>query len=80
MPPKKKAAPAKETLAKVGRRSKLAKDNDITAEQEAAVKSVWQMFSLKSADGYEDEKEGVIRTEDVQKALKYALLDAVQHH
>ena len=80
MPPKKKANPAKETLVKVGRRSKLAKDNDITAEQETAIKAVWQMLSLKGAEGYEDEKEGVIRTEDVQKALKYASLNAVEHH
>ena len=80
MPPKRKITLAKETPVKVGRRSKLAKDNDITAEQETTIKAVWQMFSIKGAGGYEDEKEGVIRTEDVQKALKYASPNAVEHH
>ncbi len=51
------------------RRSKLAKENDITAEEEAEIKSAWALFSIDDADGYEDEKEGVIQTESVQKAL-----------
>ncbi|EXJ65906.1 uncharacterized protein A1O5_10882 [Cladophialophora psammophila CBS 110553] len=52
------------------RRSKLAKENDITAEEETAVKEAWSLFRLDEVEEYEDEKEGVIRTRDVQNVLK----------
>ncbi|KIW87837.1 uncharacterized protein Z519_11421 [Cladophialophora bantiana CBS 173.52] len=50
--------------------SKLAKENDITAEEETAVKEAWNLFRLDEVEEYEDEKEGVIRTRDVQNVLK----------
>lgn len=31
------------------------------------------MFALQNVQGYEDEKEGVIRTEDVRRAMKCVL-------
>ena len=69
-PPKKKAktaTPAKAT----SRRSKLAKDNDISAEQETEIKSAWSLFHRFDVENFEEEKEGVIRTTDVERALKY---------
>lgn len=52
------------------RRSKLAKENDLTAEEEAEIKEAWNLFRLDEVEEYEDEKEGVIRTADVQNVLK----------
>ena len=77
MPPKKRkaAAPPPTPAAKTagGRRSKLAKENDITGEEEAEIKSAWQLFAIKGDDvdveEYQDEKEGVLRTGDVKAAL-----------
>lgn len=57
------------------RRSKLAQEHEITAEDEAEIKAAWSMFALKDVENYEDEKEGVIRTDDVRRAMKY-----VVHH
>ncbi|RMZ76004.1 hypothetical protein DV738_g5195, partial [Chaetothyriales sp. CBS 135597] len=76
-PKKRKAAvPAgRSKPATTTRRSKLAKDNDISAEEEAEIKSAWSLFKLDDAEGYEDEKEGVIETKDLQKALVKQDLD-----
>ncbi len=30
------------------------------------------MFAARDVDGFEDEKEGVMRIEDVRRAMKYA--------
>ncbi|RMD42686.1 hypothetical protein DV735_g2400, partial [Chaetothyriales sp. CBS 134920] len=75
---RKAAAPAtssKPTTTPTTRRSKLAKDYDISAEEEAEIKSAWSLFKLDDTEGYEDEKEGVIETRDVQKALVKQDLD-----
>lgn len=32
------------------------------------------MFALHDVEGFEDEKEGVTRTEDVRRAMKYAAI------
>jgi Ca2+-binding EF-hand superfamily protein len=71
-PPKRKApasAVAKGKQPAKPRRSKLAQENDITAEDEHEIKEAWQLFSQEGVDGYEDEKEGVIRTQDVRKCM-----------
>ncbi|KAK2754496.1 hypothetical protein FQN54_006897 [Arachnomyces sp. PD_36] len=74
MPPKRTrsgtaaAPPAKEKKA---RQSKLAKQNDISGEEEAEIKEAFALFSVEDED-YADEKEGVIPTQDVRKALMYA--------
>jgi len=52
------------------RRSKLAKENDLTAEEEAEIKEAWSLFRLDEVEDYEEEKEGVIRTSDVRNVLK----------
>ncbi|APA08058.1 hypothetical protein SS1G_00296 [Sclerotinia sclerotiorum 1980 UF-70] len=61
MPPKRKdtSAPA------AGPRSKLAKENNITAAEETEIKEAFSLFSQKM-DG---EKEGVIAIGDVRRAL-----------
>ncbi|CAI7619315.1 unnamed protein product [Penicillium manginii] len=68
-PPKRRGAPASSSAApKRARQSKLAKENNISAEEENEIKEVFQLF----ADSHEDfpkEKEGVIPREDVRKAL-----------
>jgi hypothetical protein len=33
------------------------------------------MFAQHNIEAYEDEKEGVIRTEDVRRAMKYVLAE-----
>src|SRR5882757_174175 len=63
-----KSAPS--TSASKPRRSKLAKENDITAEEETEIKEAWNLFRLDDVEEYEDEKEGVIRTTDVRNVLK----------
>ncbi|KIX92407.1 uncharacterized protein Z520_11882 [Fonsecaea multimorphosa CBS 102226] len=80
MPPRKTPAKGKAAVRSTrdanssatpkARRSKLAKENDITAEEEAGIKEAWSLFRLDEVEEYEDEKEGVIRTSDVQNVLK----------
>ena len=52
------------------RRSKLAKENDISNEEEAEIKEAFKLFA-GGHDDYEEEKDGVIPTEDVRRALQY---------
>ncbi|EHY53279.1 hypothetical protein ABEF92_000617 [Exophiala dermatitidis] len=77
MPPRKTPSRGKQAAStKAGpssskpRRSKLAKENDLTAEEEAEIKQAWNLFRLDDIEEYEDEKEGVIRTKDVRNVLK----------
>ncbi|KAJ5159848.1 uncharacterized protein N7482_006852 [Penicillium canariense] len=69
MPPKRRGAPASSAAApKRARPSKLAKENNITAEEENEIKEVFHLF----ADAHEDfpaEKDGVMPREDMRKAL-----------
>ncbi|PLN86883.1 hypothetical protein BDW42DRAFT_157887, partial [Aspergillus taichungensis] len=66
MPPKKRATPS--TAPKKTRASKLARENDISAEEENEIKEAFHLFSAPHED-FPDEKEGVIPQEDVRKAL-----------
>ncbi|KAL2011421.1 hypothetical protein VTN00DRAFT_4139 [Thermoascus crustaceus] len=70
MPPKRRGGGTATAAPKVkkGRQSKLAKENDITAEEENEIKEAFHLFSTTNEE-FEDEKEGVIRTEDVRRAL-----------
>lgn len=65
------AAAAQPPKEKKARQSKLAKQNDITGEEEAEIKEAFHLFCIEDED-YEDEKEGVIPTQSVRKALMYA--------
>ncbi|KAK3952490.1 hypothetical protein QBC32DRAFT_259921 [Pseudoneurospora amorphoporcata] len=67
MPPaKRKAATASSSKAGGGpRQSKLAKENNITAQEEAEIKEAFSLF----AEPMEGEKEGVIPIGDVRRAM-----------
>ncbi|PGH30374.1 hypothetical protein GX50_06851 [[Emmonsia] crescens] len=69
-PPKRRGAPSSSTgpREKRTRQSKLAKENGITGDEEAEIKEAFHLFSTKS-DEYPTEKEGVIKTQDVRRAL-----------
>ncbi|EAA31861.3 hypothetical protein GE21DRAFT_7315 [Neurospora crassa] len=66
MPPSKRKT-ATESSSKVGgpRQSKLAKENNITAQEEAEIKEAFSLF----AEPMDGEKEGVIPIRDVRRAM-----------
>ncbi|KAL1966882.1 hypothetical protein VTN77DRAFT_3847 [Rasamsonia byssochlamydoides] len=66
MPPKRRGGGAPKE--KKSRQSKLAKENNITAEEENEIKEAFRLFATVNEE-FADEKEGVIRTEDVRRAL-----------
>ncbi|KAJ6036757.1 hypothetical protein N7540_001036 [Penicillium herquei] len=69
MPPKRRGAPSSSSAGpKRARPSKLAKENNISAEEENEIKEVFQLFAEENEE-FPDEKEGVIPREDVRKAL-----------
>ncbi|KAL1956045.1 hypothetical protein VTO42DRAFT_7860 [Malbranchea cinnamomea] len=58
--------------AKKPRLSKLAKENNLSAEEEAEIKEAFHLFATEPDEDDEElagEKEGVIRTQDVRRAL-----------
>lgn len=68
MPAKRKASAAVDTSAtpaKAARQSKLAKENKITAQEEAEIKEAFSLFR-EPLDG---EKEGIIPIGDVRRAM-----------
>jgi hypothetical protein len=78
-PPRKRpTAVAKGKQPAKPRRSKLAQEHDITAEDEAEIMAAWSMFAQHDIEAYEDEKEGVIRTEDVRRAMKCVPAEVTQ--
>lgn len=77
MPPKKKAAatPKATKPTPKPRRSKLAKDNDLTNEDEREIQDAWAIYRDDTVAGYEDEKEGVIPTSKVKLVMKALGID-----
>ncbi|KAJ9657308.1 hypothetical protein H2198_004431 [Neophaeococcomyces mojaviensis] len=69
MPSKRKAAATPKAAPKP-RRSKLAKDNNISAETEREIEEAWAMCAEEDVDGFEDEKMGVIPTSKVKTVLR----------
>ncbi|KAL4930958.1 EF-hand superfamily Ca2+-modulated protein [Aspergillus undulatus] len=69
-PPKKRSAPSASTSSapKKARQSKLAKENDLSGEEENEIKEVFHIFA-EANEEFPGEKEGVIPREDVRKAL-----------
>ncbi|KAI0866216.1 EF-hand [Xylaria cubensis] len=67
MPPKRKAATssAKDAAAPKERQSKLAKEHNISAREEREIKEAFALF----AEPMDGEKEGVIPTKDVRRAM-----------
>lgn len=74
-PPKKRGGSSSATASKrpKARQSKLAKENDVSGEEENEIKEVFHLFSIPHED-FPDEKEGVIPREDVRKALVYDMI------
>ncbi|EFX05455.1 ef-hand superfamily Ca2+-modulated protein [Grosmannia clavigera kw1407] len=64
MPPKRKAA-STATAIKTARQSKLAKENNITAQEEAEIREAFSLFS-EPMDG---EKQGVLPIGDLRRAM-----------
>jgi Ca2+-binding EF-hand superfamily protein len=68
-PPKRKqTAAASASKPATKRRSKLAKENDITAEEEAEIQEAYNIFRVYP-DELEDSKDGAIPTADVRRCL-----------
>ncbi|KAH8891348.1 calmodulin [Thozetella sp. PMI_491] len=65
MPAKRRAAAATDGGAPKARQSRLAKENNITGEEEGEIKEAFSLFS-EPMDG---EKEGVIPIGDVRRAM-----------
>ena len=69
MPPKRKqpaaAASASAPKPTAKRRSKLAKDNNITADEEEEIREAFSLFAQNQS---KDSKEGEIATGDVRRA------------
>ncbi|EZF35999.1 hypothetical protein H101_00474 [Trichophyton interdigitale H6] len=71
MPPKRRGAAASSAgpKEKKPRLSKLAKENNITSEEEAEIREAFHLFAVTDNEEYASEKEGVIATRDVRRAL-----------
>jgi Ca2+-binding EF-hand superfamily protein len=61
------SAPISTAKAPAKRRSKLAKEHDLTAEEELEIQETFSLFSQSHPD--HDSKEGVIPTTDVRRCL-----------
>jgi hypothetical protein len=73
-PPKRRAASGKYALP-AKRPSKLAKENGITADQEAEIRDAFALFAVKHPE--HDSKEGVLRREDVRRCLMYVCANLI---
>jgi hypothetical protein len=60
--------PAGKNRQPVKRASKLAKENGLTADQEAEIREAFALFAVHHPD-HEDSKEGVLRKDDVRRCL-----------
>ncbi|KAF1828873.1 EF-hand [Decorospora gaudefroyi] len=67
MPPKRRG-PQTKARPPTKRASKLAKENGLTAEQEAEIREAFGLFAVSHAD-HEDSKEGVLKKSDVRRCL-----------
>ncbi|KAH3962935.1 hypothetical protein HBI26_215540 [Parastagonospora nodorum] len=67
MPPKRQA-PRGKSRQPVKRASKLAKENGLTADQEAEIREAFALFAVHHPD-HGDSKEGVLRKDDVRRCL-----------
>ncbi|KAJ4290411.1 hypothetical protein N0V90_010627 [Kalmusia sp. IMI 367209] len=65
MPPRRRAPPHQPAPK---RPSKLAKENGLTADQEAEIREAFGLFAIQHSD-HEDLKEGVLRRDDVRRCL-----------
>lgn len=70
MPPKRGGAATTAKAPAKPRRSKLAKDNDISAEQEREIQEAWALHKEDEIDGFEDEKQGVVPTRKIPITMR----------
>ena len=49
--------------------TRLAKENNITNEQESEIREAFELFSVDEVEGYENEESGMLKTQDVKKCL-----------
>lgn len=68
MPPKRKTAAPKATPKP--RRSKLAKDNDLSAEDEREIDEAWALCREDAVEGWEEEKKGVVATKNIKTVMR----------
>jgi len=68
MAPKRKQPAASAPRPPTKRRSKLAKENEITAEEEAEIQEAFALFAEKDDDD-RDSKDHIIKTENVRRCL-----------
>lgn len=68
--PAKKRVNATPKAAPKPRRSKLAKDNDLTVEQEREIQEAWSLYCEDDASGYGDQKQGVVATSNVRVVMR----------
>jgi hypothetical protein len=70
--PKRRApATASSSAPPPKRLSKLAKENGITNEQEFEIREAFSLFAVKVDPEFKNEKEGVLKTDDVRRCLMY---------
>ncbi|KAI9678615.1 MAG: centrin, EF-hand protein [Caeruleum heppii] len=69
MPAKRRAPAAQPSQPKKARLSRLAKENNLTAEEESEIKEAFQLFAEPQLDDFPDEKNGVLPVADVRRAL-----------
>jgi hypothetical protein len=67
--PKRRAAPAGPSAPPKPRLTKLAKENNITNEQESEIREAFSLFAVKVEPDFKDEKEGVMKRDDVRRCL-----------
>ncbi|KAJ4306375.1 hypothetical protein N0V88_001175 [Collariella sp. IMI 366227] len=70
MPPKRRPPTVTAPKTTGARLSKLAKEHNITAQEEAEIREAFSLFS----EPMEGEKDGVMPISDVRRALVYAPL------
>lgn len=67
MPPKRKQPAASTSKPPQKRRSKLAKENDLSADEEAEIQEAFALFAAQNKSA--ESKEGVISRTDVRRCL-----------
>ena len=66
--PPKRRGPAAAQPEPRKKRSALAKQNNLSAEQESEIAEAFGLFAVE-VEGYEDENKGVLRVDDVRRCL-----------
>lgn len=70
MPPKRGGSASTAKAPAKPRRSKLAKDNDISAEQEREIQEAWALYKEDEVEGFEEEKQGVVPTKKIPVTMR----------